>query len=234
MPVKAIQNMLGEETDVWNMHRPIDWDFVNSNYRAAVIGGAGLLAKVFNKFWVDCAANCKIPIIVWGLGTCIVDGLPLEDTTCDIEPVRSIFERALMVNVRDELTADLYGGKIRDGISITACPTIYYLRDFEVVAEPKTVTLSVHPDLVNDETHDAIEALCVSEGFYGVANAKCAIGRARSRRHHSRLLLPKRTGYCDPTSRRDHRIWAWHSLPRHAWRPKGSRIPSTIWRWQVV
>ncbi len=34
-----------------------------------------------------------------------------------------------------------------------------------MVAEPKTVTLSVHPDLVNDETHDAIEALCVSKGF---------------------------------------------------------------------
>ena len=165
MPVKAIQNMLGEETDVWNMHRPIDWNFVNSNYKAAVIGGAGLLAKVFNKFWVDCAANCKIPIIVWGVGTCIVDGLPIEETTCDLEPVRSIFERALMVNVRDELTADLYGGSIRDQISITACPTIYYLRNFEVVAEPKTVTLSVHPDLVNDETHDAIEALCVSKGF---------------------------------------------------------------------
>jgi hypothetical protein len=165
MPVKAIQNMLGEETDVWNMHRPIDWDFVNSNYKAAVIGGAGLLAKAFNKFWVDCAANCKIPIIVWGVGTCIVDGLPLEDTICDREPVRSIFERALMVNVRDELTAELYGGAIQDKISITACPTIYYLQDFEVVAEPKTVTLSVHPDLVDDETHDAIEAVCVSKGF---------------------------------------------------------------------
>jgi hypothetical protein len=165
MPVKAIQNMLGEETDVWNIHRPIDWDFVNSNYNAAVIGGAGLLAKTFNKFWVDCAANCKIPIIVWGVGTCIVDGFELEDTSCDIEPVKSLFERALMVNVRDELTADLYGGTIRDQISITACPTIYYLSDFEVVAEPKTVTLSVHPDLVNDETHDAIEALCEGKGF---------------------------------------------------------------------
>ena len=165
MPVKAIQNMLGEQTDVWNIHRPIDWDFVNSNYKAAVIGGAGLLARVFNHFWVDCAANCKIPIIVWGVGTCIIDGLPLEETTCDIEPVTSIFERALMVNVRDELTADVYGGTIRDQISITACPTIYYLREFEVAAEAKTVTLSVHPDLVNDETHDAIEAFCVSKGF---------------------------------------------------------------------
>jgi len=165
MPVKAIQNMLGEETDVWNMHGPIDWDFVNSNYKAAVIGGAGLLAKVFNKFWVDCAANCKIPIIVWGLGTCIVDGLSLEDTTCDIEPVRSIFERALMVNVRDELTADLYGGKIRDGISITACPTISYLRAFEVKPEPKTLTLSVHPELIDEQTHDRIQEICEAAGY---------------------------------------------------------------------
>ena len=32
MPVRAIQDMLGQEADVWNMHRPADWDFINNNY----------------------------------------------------------------------------------------------------------------------------------------------------------------------------------------------------------
>lgn len=165
MPVKAIQTMLGEVTDVWNIHRPIDWDFVNSNYKAAVIGGAGLLAKTFNKFWVDCAANCKIPIIVWGVGTCIIDGFELEDTMCDFEAVNAVFKRALMVNVRDELTANLYGVGMADAISITACPTISYLQAFEVKPEPKTLTLSVHPELIDEQTHDRIQEVCEAAGY---------------------------------------------------------------------
>jgi len=61
MPVRAIQDMLGEEADVWNLHRPADWDFINNNYKAIVIGGAGLLARPFNHFWVACAEQCKLP-----------------------------------------------------------------------------------------------------------------------------------------------------------------------------
>ena len=115
MPVRAIQDMLGEEADVWNLHRPADWDFINNNYKAIVIGGAGLLARPFNHFWVACAEHCKLPIIVWGIGTCIIDGLAAQDTMCDVEAVNSVFKRALMVNVRDEVTAELYGaGNDRD------------------------------------------------------------------------------------------------------------------------
>jgi hypothetical protein len=165
MPVKAIQQMLGEETDVWNMHRPVDWNFVNSNYKAVVIGGAGLLAPAFNNFWLDAAANCKLPVIVWGIGVCVVDGVPLEETICDQAAVTAVFERALMVNVRDELTARLYGEGLSKPISITPCPTIFYLQDFVVTPERNTVTLSVHPELASAQTHAEIEALCVRMGY---------------------------------------------------------------------
>jgi Polysaccharide pyruvyl transferase len=165
MPVKAIQNMLGEETDVWNMHRPVDWAFVNANYKMVVIGGAGLLARAFNQFWIDCAINCKLPIIVWGIGTCIVDGVELEQSICDRDAVKTVFDRAIMINLRDEVTATLYADGLSDKTSITACPTIEYLQKFSVAAEPNTVTLSVHPELASQATHDDIEALCERMGF---------------------------------------------------------------------
>jgi hypothetical protein len=165
MPVKAIQNMLGEETDVWNMHRPVDWQFVNANYKAVVIGGAGLLSRAFNQFWIDCAANCNLPIIVWGIGTCIIDGIELEQTICDFEPVRSIFDRAVLINVRDEVTAKLYADGLGDKTWITACPTIDYLSKFEVTPERNTLTLSVHPELATERTHGLIRAMSERLGF---------------------------------------------------------------------
>ncbi len=165
MPVRAIQDMLGQETDVWNMHRPADWNFINKNYKAIVIGGAGLLARPFNHFWVACAEECKLPIIVWGIGTCIIDGLEPEATMCDVEAVNAVFTRALMVNVRDEVTAKLYGEAMAGAISITPCPTISYLRAFEVKPEPKTLTLSVHPELIDEQTHDRIQEVCVTAGY---------------------------------------------------------------------
>ena len=69
MPVLAIQEMLGEETDCWNIHRTIDWDFVNANYRFAVIGGAGLLHKTFTNFWSEFAMHCTVPYVIWGVAT---------------------------------------------------------------------------------------------------------------------------------------------------------------------
>lgn len=165
MPVKAIQNMLGEETDVWNMHRPVDWQFVNENYKAVVIGGAGLLARAFNEFWIDCATQCKLPVIVWGIGTCIVDGVALEETICDRAAVKTVFDRALLVNVRDEVTAGLYAEGLGERLSITACPTVDYLRGFEVAPERNTVTLSVHPELADEYTHEQMQAICERMGF---------------------------------------------------------------------
>lgn len=61
MPVYAIQEMLGEVTDVWNIHRPIDWDLVNSSYESAIIGGAGLLQKFSSRFGPTFSPAAKFP-----------------------------------------------------------------------------------------------------------------------------------------------------------------------------
>ena len=54
LPVLAIHQMLDQELDTWNIHKsPIDWSFVHKNYTQVIVGGAGLLHSVFEKFWVD-------------------------------------------------------------------------------------------------------------------------------------------------------------------------------------
>lgn len=156
LPVLAIQQMLHENTDVFNVHREIDWDFVNDNYELAVIGGAGLLHSVFEPFWREFAEKCNLPYLIWGVGLCSIDSIE-QPTYVHPQVAVSVFERALAVNVRDTLTADTYGGSIRDQISITACPTIFYLRKFAVSPVKNAVTLVMHPELVSDEVHDAVE-----------------------------------------------------------------------------
>ena len=53
--------MLGETLDTWNIHKsPVDWGYVLANYSRVIIGGAGLLHSVFEKFWVDLEKNLQI------------------------------------------------------------------------------------------------------------------------------------------------------------------------------
>ena len=57
-PVLGIHQMLDQELDVWNIHKsPVDWEFVHKNYTEVIVGGAGLLHSVFEKFWVDLDKN---------------------------------------------------------------------------------------------------------------------------------------------------------------------------------
>src|SRR4051812_22817202 len=52
LPVLGIREMISREPDTWCIHdKQIDFDFINSNYRCAIIGGAGLLHSCFNPFW---------------------------------------------------------------------------------------------------------------------------------------------------------------------------------------
>jgi len=177
MPVLAIQEMLGEETDCWNIHRTIDWDFVNANYRFAVIGGAGLLHKTFTNFWSEFAMHCTVPYVIWGVGICEVDG-QAEPTYCSPEIAGPVFAKALAVNVRDERTASLYagGGLGADGhagaeaparsyIDISECPTVFYLRAFETTPETNRATLAMHPDLVSDADHEQARKTLHDAGF---------------------------------------------------------------------
>jgi len=164
LPVFAIQQMLRENTDVFNIHREIDYDFINANYESAVIGGAGLLHKIFEPFWREFAQKCTLPTVIWGVGLCSLDSVA-EPTFCAPDAAADVFARALAVNVRDELTADTYGSAIRDKISITECPTVFYLRRFRVQPEKNVVSLVVHPDLISAQVHSEVESTLTDLGF---------------------------------------------------------------------
>ncbi|CAB4742920.1 MAG: hypothetical protein F2846_02375 [Actinobacteria bacterium] len=161
LPVLAIHEMLDETLDTWNIHKsPVDWGYVHANYSRVIIGGAGLLHSVFEKFWVDLEKNCKLPITIWGIGVCLPDNDEVKGVPKEV--VKRVFAKSKFANVRDELTRDFY--ELDSEISITACPTLVYVSNHFDVAEKRIgnrVLHSSHVDLEpNDQTpiiRDSIE-----------------------------------------------------------------------------
>jgi len=165
-PVLGIHQMLDQELDVWNIHKsPVDWEFVHKNYTQVIVGGAGLLHAVFEKFWVDLDKNCKLPITIWGIGVCLPDNDQLKGVPKAV--VQSVFAKAKLANVRDELTRDFY--QLDPNISITACPTLIYIANTFKVAEKekseKKVLHSSHVDLEPTSTTPQIKNIIESAGF---------------------------------------------------------------------
>ena len=156
----AIHQMLDQELDTWNIHKsPVDWEFVHKNYDQVIVGGAGLLHSVFEKFWVDLDKNCKLPIIIWGIGVCLPDNDSVKGVPKSV--VQSVFNRAIFANVRDELTRDFYD--LKSDISITACPTLVYVANKFKVA-PKSgvgnkILHSSHVDLEPRSTTPQIKQI---------------------------------------------------------------------------
>jgi hypothetical protein len=166
LPVLAIHQMLDQELDVWNIHKsPVDWEFVHKNYTQVIVGGAGLLHSVFEKFWVDLEKNCKLPIIIWGIGVCLPDNDQVKGVPKQV--VQSVFARAKFANIRDELTRDFY--ELDKNISITACPTLVHIaNNFKVEAKTvsgKKVLHSSHVDLEPTSTTPQIKQLIEAAGF---------------------------------------------------------------------
>ena len=166
LPVLAIHQMLKEKLDLWNIHKtPVDWEFVHKNYKEVIVGGAGLLHSVFEKFWVDLDKNCKLPITIWGIGVCLPDNDQLKGVPKAV--VQSVFAKAKMVNVRDELTRDFY--QLDPNISITACPTLVYIaNNFSVAAKSeggKKILHSSHVDLEPTSTTPQIKQIIQSAGY---------------------------------------------------------------------
>ena len=148
LPVLAIHQMLDQELDTWNIHKsPVDWEFVHKNYDQVVVGGAGLLHSVFEKFWIDLDKNCKLPIIIWGIGVCLPDNDLVKGVAKSV--VQSVFTKAKFANIRDELTREFY--QLGNEVSITACPTLVYIDNNFKVEEKKQagkkVLHSSHVDL---------------------------------------------------------------------------------------
>ena len=166
LPVLAIHQMLDQELDTWNIHKsPVDWEFVHKNYTQVIVGGAGLLHSVFEKFWVDLEKNCKLPIIIWGIGVCLPDNEQVKGVPKQV--VQSVFARAKFANIRDELTRDFY--ELEAGISITACPTLVHIaNNFKVAAKQvsgKKVLHSSHVDLEPTSTTPQIKQIIEEAGF---------------------------------------------------------------------
>jgi hypothetical protein len=126
MPVLGIQELLGFSPDTWCIHdKKIDFDFINKSYKCLIIGGAGLLADCFEEFWKSLNDECNIPVIIWGVGACVKIGTDLPKSY--INNVGSFGKKCVLINVRDRLTAEMFGF---EEASITTCPTVIYLRRF--------------------------------------------------------------------------------------------------------
>jgi hypothetical protein len=165
-PVLGIHQMLDQELDVWNIHKsPIDWEFVHKNYQQVIVGGAGLLHSVFEKFWADLDKNCKLPIIIWGIGVCLPDNDSVKGVPKAV--VQSVFSRAVYANVRDELTRDFY--QLPADISLTACPTLVHVaNNFKVAAKVgggKKILHSSHIDLEPTSSTPQIKKIIESAGY---------------------------------------------------------------------
>ena len=165
-PVLGIHQMLDQELDVWNIHKsPVDWEFVHKNYTEVIVGGAGLLHSVFEKFWVDLDKNCKLPITIWGIGVCLPDNDSVKGVPKAV--VQSVFAKAKLANVRDELTRDFY--QLDPKISITACPTLVHIATTFKVEDKKKyekkVLHSSHVDLEPTSTTPQIKKIIESAGF---------------------------------------------------------------------
>ena len=156
LPLLGIRAMLHCDPDTWNIHnRSLDFDFINQNYDAVIIGGAGLLDKGFEPFWDKFARECTLPTAIWGVGICAPDSAAVVGVDRGI--IAQAVDKCQLVNVRDNLTAEHY--RLRNA-EITPCPTLAYLDDYFGQRSPRrhTVLYSSHEELVEKSERERIRA----------------------------------------------------------------------------
>jgi hypothetical protein len=156
-PVLGIQEMLGFKPDVWCAHcKPVDFDFINRHYSAAIIGGAGLLHRCFTPFYENILRECKLPMVVWGVGGCFPDAD--ESPGVARRVFREVATRCDLINLRDKYTADFYG---LHEANISLCPTVAWLEQYRHVVDRNInrVLFSSHEDLVKRTFTDEIRKL---------------------------------------------------------------------------
>ena len=149
LPVLAIHNMLQMTPDLWAINdKSMDFNFINNNYKCAIIGGAGLLHPVFEPFWKKFYKECKIPFIMWGIGICLPDKL---HKGLDKDLVKAITERCELINVRDELTAKYFD---MNNAYITPCPSILFLQKFKSVETNNDLDFVLYVPHEHQVTHE--------------------------------------------------------------------------------
>ncbi|MBV6623402.1 MAG: polysaccharide pyruvyl transferase family protein [Rivularia sp. (in: Bacteria)] len=166
LPVLGIQKMLSQSSDTWCIHdKNIDFDFINTNYKCVIIGGAGLLHECFEEFWNKFLNECRLPTIIWGVGLCLPDSSGVRTDLVDStkrsgvsqKVVMEVAKRCDLVNVRDNLTANYYNFK---DVDISVCPTVVYVEKFKksLYKESSQVLFSSHKELVAVSTQKRLKA----------------------------------------------------------------------------
>ena len=167
LPVLGIQKMLGISTDTWCIHdHNIDFDFINRHYRCGIIGGAGLLHGSFESFWRRLSRECRIPLIVWGVGGCFANPDAPKPAKAPVsrDPVVSVLRRCDLINFRDDYTAEYYGCT---AAHISACPTVEYLDGWTPIGGRSDghVLLTDHSSLISQETAGRLRNAIGRAGF---------------------------------------------------------------------
>lgn len=147
LPLLGISKMIPFKTDAWNIHdKRIDFNFINEYYKGIIIAGAGLLHGCFEHFWKRIPHECKLPIVVWGVGVCLPDKKPNSAVKKDI--AMKVFKKCDLINVRDRLTRDYYN---LENANVTPCPTVVYLKDYieKVSRSSQTILFSSHEQLLS-------------------------------------------------------------------------------------
>jgi len=148
LPTLGIWEMLGSKTDLYSItNKGIDFSFINKNYRAVIVGGAGILGKDWESFFERLIKECTLPIIVWGVGICLRLTKPLQYQGLSQEIAKKLEERAVFLNVRDTLTVDHYDF---DKAEVAVCPSALYVSSFKKykTAYPQNILYVGHEELV--------------------------------------------------------------------------------------
>jgi len=156
LPVLGIRKMISMDTDTWCMHdENVDFDFINHSYKGIIIGGAGLLNKCFQPFWEIMGKECKLPVIIWGVGGCFQDGQ--NKTNIDINIAKKVLNKCDLINLRDNITANFYG---LSDVHFSPCPTIAYLDDFKTKETFKRrILFSSHEQSVRQSETQSIRSV---------------------------------------------------------------------------
>lgn len=159
LPAQYIHNSLSKEHDV----KSIDcrrFNEININkHDVMVVGGAGLLHKVFEDFWIWASKQNK-QIIIWGIGACWLHKNtpyfmrhPVESYV-DPSVIKKCKENIVLSNVRDMKTKEIYNLDA----SISICPTAAFLRNYyNQDGELGTgILYSNHTELISESEREEI------------------------------------------------------------------------------
>jgi hypothetical protein len=129
-------------------------------YDVALVGGAGLLAAGFGRFWAWLAAQ-EVPVIIMGVGVCLPDrqsaAVRRERGGVPRLALAALGKRLLYTNVRDELTREFYD---LVGADVTFCPSLAFLRArFRHPPRGRNVLYVHHGGLASSGEGTALRAL---------------------------------------------------------------------------